>query len=148
MYLLLLFFLMDIWQVWTHMACVYCFCRRDTVKVQVFLLWSARAVSLSGWGTCGCSFICRSLFAFYCGVPQVRALCTSCILLVILMVLRIYIIVVILKARQIILVTVLIISVLTGAQRVNNVTPKYGSLNGGTRLTIEGQGIKKSAICS
>ncbi|XP_043073568.1 PKHD1 like 1, tandem duplicate 1 [Puntigrus tetrazona] len=33
----------------------------------------------------------------------------------------------------------------TGAQRVNKVTPKYGSLNGGTRLTIEGQGFAQAS---
>uniref|UniRef100_A0A8C1B8X1 PKHD1 like 1, tandem duplicate 2 n=1 Tax=Cyprinus carpio carpio TaxID=630221 RepID=A0A8C1B8X1_CYPCA len=32
-----------------------------------------------------------------------------------------------------------------GAQRVNKVTPKYGSLNGGTRLTIEGQGFAQAS---
>ncbi|XP_026145815.1 PKHD1 like 1, tandem duplicate 1 isoform X2 [Carassius auratus] len=32
-----------------------------------------------------------------------------------------------------------------GAQLVNKVTPKYGSLNGGTRLTIEGQGFAQAS---
>ncbi|TRY58768.1 hypothetical protein DNTS_034597 [Danionella cerebrum] len=31
-----------------------------------------------------------------------------------------------------------------GAQRVTNVSPKYGSLNGGTRLTIAGQGFAQA----
>ncbi|KAI2652983.1 Fibrocystin-L [Labeo rohita] len=56
-------------------------------------------VSLSGCGTCACSFTCRSLFVFYCGVPQ----------------------------------------------RVTNVTPVLGSLNGGTRLTIQGQGFAQAS---
>lgn len=34
----------------------------------------------------------------------------------------------------------------TGAQRINRISPYVGSVNGGTRLTIEGEGIKRCSF--